>query len=234
MALGDQADMQARLKGLLPASWFVGATPVLDSALAGFAAPLAWAYSLYAYVLRQSRIATSTGVWLDRSAWDFFGARFRRRLAEPDAAFLARILPEILRERSTRKGVIQAVTDLTGSAPAMIEFTSPLDNGSLGGPYIGLGVAGHLGSVKMPNQAFLTAYRPATSGIPNVPGLGITATAVGSVLAGLGRTGRLSGVSEIVGPVTDADIYRTVAETQAAGVIVWTAIQNAPPALGNH
>lgn len=234
MATGDQADMQARLKGLLPPSWFAGSTPVLDSLVAGFATPLAWAYSLYAYVLLQSRITTASGVWLDRSAWDFFGARFVRRPTEPDAAWRARILPEILRERGTRKGIVQAVTDLTGRAPEMIEFTNGLDNGSLGGPYIGLGRAGHLGSLNMPNQVFLTAYRPATSGIPNVPGLGITATATGSVLAGLGRTGRLSDVSEIVGPVTDADIYRTVAETQAAGVIVWTAIQSAPPALGNR
>src|SRR5262245_61050768 len=72
-----------RLRLLLP-PWFGSMSPVLDGVLSGIAAILAFAFSLFQYVKRQTRISTATDGWLELIAWDFFGARFPRRKNEND------------------------------------------------------------------------------------------------------------------------------------------------------
>jgi hypothetical protein len=95
---------------------------------------------------------------------------------------------------------------------------------------MGYSLAGAYGSMLMPYQCLVTAYRPATSGIPNIPGYGVR-SATSGFLGGYGITGAYASISDIVGQVTDAQIYATVAANAPAGVMPWTRIANGPTTL---
>jgi hypothetical protein len=216
VATGDSNDMLARIRATMP-PWFPSDAPIYAGMLSGIAASLAFFYSLYLFAAAQTRIATASGGWLDLIAWDFFGARFTRRSGESDTSFRPRILDEILRPRVTRGAIVRALADLTGRAPLVFEPWNPQDAGAYGGPKIGYGVAGFYGSMKFTYQVFVTAYRPSGVGIPLVGGYG-------QGPSGYGLTGEYADLSLITGPVTDAEIYDTVARTVAAGVTAWTDI----------
>lgn len=223
MSTGDTNDMLARLRAVLP-PWFPSPAPITDAALTGVAAGLAFGYSLIQFAKTQTRIATASGGWLDLIAWDYFGARFHRRTSEVDDVFRARIKAELLRPRQTRAAIAQALTDLTGTPPRIYEPWSTNDCGAYGVAGSGYGVAGCYGSLAFPNQAFVTAVRPPGLNIPNVGGYGQSDL-------GYGVRGEYVDQSQVTGPVTDADIYAEVANTEAAGVIAWTDIVSAfPPA----
>lgn len=223
MATGDQDDMLRRLRSALPRGWFSDSAPVLDAVLSGFAAVAAHVYAFLLYVKRQSRIKTASDGWLDLLAFDFFGLRFRRYPGESDHSFRHRVIDEILRPRATREGIIRAVRDLTGRDPEFFEPANPSDCGGYGmARAMGYNMAGRYGSLMLPYQAFVVAYRPAGLGVPMVAGYG---TGAGGLTVG----GHIEyvGQSMIAGPVTDADIYRTISETKAAGTVIWTSIQSA-------
>lgn len=235
MATGDQQDFANRLRGLLPPSWFgtgltsvngisTGTgTPILDSVLAAVAYPLSWDYVLFSYVLTQSRIATATGIWLDRISYDFLGTRLPRFVNETDTAYRARILAEIFRPRQTRAAITKALVDLTGRTPIIIEAWNPGDVGAYNTPgRQGYGVAGMYGSLQYRNQVFVTAYRPAGVGIPNIPGYGNSGWGYGRAQG----AGQYCSMSQVTGLVTDAQIYATVAGIVAAGCTAWVAISN--------
>jgi hypothetical protein len=78
----------------------------------------------------------------------------------------------------------------------------------------------------MPFQALITAYRPSTSGIPNIPGYGATSTSTGFYLGGYSVTGEYADMGWIIGAVTDAQIYAAVANVAPIGVIPWTQISD--------
>jgi hypothetical protein len=226
MAKGDQTDFVRRLAGLLPASWFepgAGANPVRDAELNGAAYNLSWIHSLYKYTLKQTRIATATGVWLDRISWDFFGPNFARRNGEPDSSFRVRLKAEILRPRQTRVAISLALTDLTGVAPLIFEPWNPRDCGAYGVQgTMAYGCVGCYGSLQPPYQIFVTAVQPPGAGVPNVGGYGAGAV-------GYGVAGEYIDQSQVVGAITEAEIYATVAKTVAAGVTAWTDIVGAFP-----
>lgn len=228
MSIGDQANIVVRLAGLIPNSWFPDDAPVKTSILNGAAGPLSWAYSLYSYSLLQSRIATATGVWLDRIAFDFFGTAFPRMswrsntggiAYENDDSYRARIKKEILRPRATRAGVIGALQDLTGNTPILIEGWNPSDTSAYSqNAYYGQ--QGIYGTLLCRNQIFVTAYRPLGQGIPNVAGYGH-----GFYSAG---TTAYIDLSEVTAQVPDSLIYLTGARTVAAGITCWMDIVNGP------
>ncbi|MBV8399017.1 MAG: hypothetical protein JOZ17_09790 [Acetobacteraceae bacterium] len=222
--VGDQSDILARLKAVLPAGWFSDATPVLDAILSGPAWGWSWVYNALQYVKSQTRIATATGVWLDVAAVDFFGARIVRK-GRSDATFSAYIRREVLRDRGTRAAVAAILTDLTGRPPAIFEPSRPADTGAWGGQGqgtmgLGYGAAGGWGSLSLPFQAFVTAYRPRRSGIAQVTGW--------CAIGGGYRTGSIEYASLAMtqGPVTDADIYASVASVMPVAAIAWTRISN--------
>jgi hypothetical protein len=223
MAAGDATDMLARIKRVVPSRWFAYVAPLRDAVLGGLADQLSWSYSLIAFAKLQTRISTATGFFLDLIAFDYFGRLIRRRVAEMDAPFMVRIKKELVRERVTRAGMIQALTDLTGRAPIVFEPSSTFDAGGYG-THCGYGVAGGYGNVALNNQVFLTVYRPGLQGVPDVDGYG----------GGLGGYG--VGAIEYVGPdmmtgaVTDADIYATIEATKPTGTICWTKLLGAMPA----
>jgi hypothetical protein len=217
--IGDQANILARIKALLPFRWFPDSTPVLDALLSGPAWALAQIYALIQYAKLQTRIATATDGFLDLISYDFFGTSLLRRLQETDSAFRTRILATLFRPKATRQGMIDALVNLTGRTPVIFEPARPLDTGGYG-VACGYGVAGGWGSLQYPAQAFITAFRPAGSGIPNVAGYG---SSYGSYGGGFSMWASLA---QITGAVTDADIMATIDATKAAGTRMWVRLQS--------
>lgn len=220
MATGDQQDQFQRIKALIP-KWFSDDTPVLDALLRGFAYAKSFVYGLIVYAALQTRIKTATDGWLDMIAADFFGSSLLRKSGQSDASFRNRIIINLFRERATRNGLVKVLTDLTGRAPAVFEPQRPLDTGSYGGPLIGYGVAGGYGSMLLPFQAFVTAYRPTSTGIPNVAGYGVST-------GGYGQASRaeIASLNMTQGAVTDDDIYAAIDSVKPAGTTIWTRIAN--------
>lgn len=210
-------DMTGRLRGLLPASWFgSGDTPVLTALLTGFGTPLAWAHRLYGFVLAQARLATSSGVFIDLFSLDFFGKGLPRRSGETDGSYLPRVQGELVRQRNTRAAVARALTDLTGTAPTLMEPWNPSDCAALGYTF-GVGVGAPLGSLSLTDQVFITVKTPGYAGVPGVAGIGTGAGGVGvGALATIG--------SQRTGGVTNAEIYATVLRNVAAGIRAWVKI----------
>jgi hypothetical protein len=222
---GDQADFLGRLKIVLPRCWFADETPALDSVLRGFADAWAWIYGLLQYVKLQCRIGSATDIWLDIIAFDFFGSGFCRRSGEADDAYRTRIRAEIFRERGTRNAIVIALTQLTGREPAVFEPARSTDTGGYGtveggGNGAGYGTAGGWGSLELPFQCFITAYRPVGGGVSDVAGW---CAPIGAYGAGAIEYAALSMVQA---QVTDADIYQVVSSVMPAATIGWTQISN--------
>jgi hypothetical protein len=221
MATGSQADIQARLRALLPSEWFpIGSLPVLDTVLAGCASALSSIYCFLAFVRAQMRLATSTGGFIDIWAFDFFGYSLLRKPSEGDAAYQARITANLLAPRVTRQAMVQSLTTLTGRAPVIFEPFYPQDTGAYNTNTIGYGVAGGYGSYNLPAQAFVTAYRPTVIGPAYVGGYG---SSVGGY--GVGRLEYIASSSESAS-IQDEEIYAAITQTKAVGVTVWTQIED--------
>lgn len=219
MATGDQDDISARLKALIPNGWFtVGLSPLRDAVLSGIANTLAFIYSLFAYLRLQTRIATATDGFLDIIAGDFFGNKIYRKFGQSDTSFRATILANILRERGTRKAVASIIEQLTGIDPIIFEPQRPADTGAYGGPGLAYGLVGGYGSLTLPYQAFVTVFRPEGQGIANLSGYGIPA-------GGYGQPSQLAyaSLSQIQG-VSDADLYAAVESVRPAGYTTWVAL----------
>lgn len=204
---------------LLPPGWFGWLAPVRDVVVGGVSDALAAHAALLQAVRNQTRVSTSTGWLLDLTAWDFFGIRFRRFTKETDASFRLRVVQEVIQERVSRDGVSSALARLTGSAPRIFEPFNVADcGGGYGSHRLGYGRSGRYGSVSYSNQLFISAGRPAIASIPNVPGY---------------RTNRggyrrppatYASLTEVQGPVQDADIIQCVKNNVAAGVVGWLSI----------
>lgn len=224
---GDQQDVFKRTKSALP-RWFGDSTPILDGVISGLAWAGAFVYSLWAYAKLQTRILTATDGWLDMIAADFFGAALLRQSNQSDASFRARIVINLFRERATRGGIVKVLQDLTGRTPLVFEPLRPMDTGSYSAPNSGYGLAGGYGSLLLPFQAFVIAYRPAGTGIPIVGGYGLAnygATSGGPGGYGVGAI-EYADMAMIQGAVTDADIYDAVDSVKPAATIIWTRIQS--------
>ena len=222
MATGDQQDIFARIRGYLP-RWFgdVAQSPILNGLLQGLAYSGAYVYGLYAYAKQQTRIMTATDGWLDMIAADFFGLSIRRKTGQSDASFRANIVANLFRERGTRNAIIRVLTDLTGRPPTIIEPSRPADCGAYDAPNSGYGMAGAYGQVSLTYQAFVQAYRPLGSGIPNVAGYSIVTTGYG-----VPSQGEYVDPSMSSNTVSDADIYAAIESVRPAASIIWTRISS--------
>lgn len=221
MATGDATDMLSRLKALLPKGWFPDSAPVRDALLSGFAWTLSLIYSLIQYAQLQTRIATATGGFLDLISYDFFGANLPRNQQEADAPFRTRIIATLFRPKATRPGMIAVLTAMTGRAPVIFEPARPLDTGAYGASICGYGAAGGYGSLLLRAQAFITVFRPSSSGIPFVAGYGSTSGGYND-----GSRAKWASLIEVEGAVTDADLYATVNATKAGGTEMWVQLSN--------
>jgi hypothetical protein len=217
--IGDNSDMLARLKMVLPARWFSDTAPVLDALLTGLASAWSGLYALLGYVRAQTRIATATGIFLDIASADYLGGSLPRRVGESDGAYSARIRSNLINPRATRAGLVQILTNLTGRAPVVFE---PLNATDTGGYNVNLGYncAGGYGSAHLPYQFFLTVYRPNNTPISNAGGYG---TGPG----GYGVAPMFyADAAEFAGTVSDAEIYAAVAAVVPTCSIAWTQISN--------
>ncbi|MFB4339889.1 hypothetical protein RAC90_05280 [Pantoea sp. CS_6] len=220
MATGDQNDIYTRLRGLLPPTWFRDSSPFLDGVLTACAKALSWCYSLYIYARLQTRISTATGGWLDIVAYDFFGNSLQRPAGMSDDLFRNQIKINMLRSRGTRQAITDILVELTGNVPKIFEPLRPLDTGSYGGPMIGYGIAGGYGSVMIPYQAFVIAYRPKGTGIPYIAGYESTPSGYS-----VASRGQYVSQEMVTGKVTDAQVYEAVAAVKMEGSIVWVKLQ---------
>ena len=222
--MGDNADIVRRLKATLPAGWFPDVTPILDAILSGIASAWSWLYALLQYVKTQSRIATATGIWLDIVAQDFFGDRIGR-LGRSDSDFRFRIQRELVRERGTRAAVSSILGDLTNREPTIFEPTNASDTGGWGtaaAPHTGLayGNAGGWGSLSLPFQCFVTAYRPLSGGISLVGGWSTPAGGYG------GGSLEYADLALMTPTVSDSEIFAAVASVMPAAATAWVRISN--------
>jgi hypothetical protein len=222
MATGDSADILNRVRKLIPRRWFAFGATIRDAVLGGLSDSAAWCYSWITFARQQSRIATSSGIFLDIIGWDFFGGRFVRRNGESDSSWRPRILQEILRPRQTRAAIVLMLQQLTGRTPVIYEAWNTGDMGSYGTGTMGYGMGDGLGSLLFPNQIFLTAYRTPNQGVPLVSGYGMDGGGYGVGLFGYIDT------SLIIGQITDAEIYARIEQTIAAGITAWTDLLSGP------
>lgn len=220
MATGDQSDIFSRLKGLLPPTWFGELNPFLNGVLTACSSALAWCYALYVYAKMQTRIGTSTDGWLDLVAYDFFGNNLRRSGGQEDELFRNQIKINLFRERGTRQAIINILEELTGQTPVIFEPQRPQDTGAYGGPTIGYGLAGGYGSLVLPYQAFVTAFRPKGSGVPYIAGYSSNPSGFS-----IPSRGQYSSQKMVTGTVTDAQVYEAVASVKMEGTIVWVRLQ---------
>jgi hypothetical protein len=217
--IGDDADMLARLLSLLPPRWFPDTAPLLSALLVGLAEGWAWLYAMLGGVRLQTRLATVTDSLLDLASQDFFAGELPRRFGEGDDAFRLRVRRELLRDRATRAAVSSVLTDLTGRAPIVFEPTRPADTGAwrVGGGY---GIAGGWGSLRLPYQVFITAFRAQGTGVPMVGGW-----RRGAGGWGLGAMQYVS-APMVESQISDADIYAAIARTMPVATTAWTRISN--------
>jgi len=223
--IGDQQDILFRLKQVLPLGWFPDGTPVLDTLLSGVASAWVWVYDLLQYVITQARILTAEETWLDLIAADYFGSGLTRRVGENDGAYRLRIQLELVRERGTRRAVISSLVDQTGRSPIVFEPANAADTGGYGGISgmaggVAYGVAGGWGSLDLPFQFFVTAYRPAGVGIGSVSGWGCDGGGYGQ------GSLEYASLTMMQGQVTDADICTAITDVLPVGVIAWTRISS--------
>lgn len=223
MAIGDTTDIVARIRSVLP-PWFGDEenSPILTAVLTGFATGYAVIYDMIQFVKLQTRVATATGGFLDMIAFDFFGFRVLRKTGQSDVSFRARIITEILRPRGTRPSVIRVLEDLTGRTPTVFEPRRPADTGAWNnGATLGYGMAGAYGSLSLPFQSFVTAYRPSGTGIPYVAGYGNSVGAYNTP-----SRSEYGTMSAIEGAVLDSDIYAAVNSVRPVGTIIWVRIES--------
>ena len=224
MATGDQADIVLRLRAVWPARWFpdtapgaASNTPVLDALLAGVANVWAQVFSAVRYATRQARIATASDVFLDMIGVDFFGTAMPRQQSESDAHYRARLQAAMLQPRGTRAALVQVLVNLTGRTPLIFEPARPPDTGAWG-VACGWGDTGGWGSLAMPFQCLVTAFRPQGGGVSIVAGWGVPAGGWGG------------GAIEYASPsmesedVSDAQIAATVAGVMPVATIAWMRI----------
>lgn len=225
--VGSQTDFVGRLRQLLPNGWFADNAPVLNAVLNGCAYCLSLIYSLIAYTKLQTRLATVTDGFLDLAAFDYFGTFLLRRTNESDSSLRVRVFQNLLRQKATRAGIVNLLTQLTGQAPLVFEPWRPLDCGGYDTNICGYDTAGGWGELDIPYQAFVTAYNPIGQGIPSIAGYDNPEGAYDT-----GSQAEWTDESMIAGLVTDADLYAAVADAKLEGTIVWMQITNAP-VVGN-
>lgn len=225
MATGDSSDITTRIKSYLPRGWFGDSTPILDAVLAGISQILSFIYTLYAYAVLQTRIATATDAWLDLIAYDFFGSTIKRSTGQSDDAFRSVIVAALFAEKATRAGMIKMLTTMTGRTPVIFEPNRPADTGAMNAPTSAgyCGVA-RMGSMAVPYTCMITAYRPKATG-GSAGGAFADAPKISAMATPL-ATSYANSMGYAQQYVTDADIYAAIASCKMEGTIAWVHISS--------
>lgn len=217
--IGDTQDMLARIKLVLPARWFSDTTPILDALLTGLATAWGRLFALLSYIQSQNRIATATGVFLDVASVDYLGGALPRRAGEVDSAYSTRIRKNLLSPRATRDSVVQTISNLTGRVPVIFEPRNTFDTGGYN-TNLGYNTTGGYGSMMLPYQFFLTAYRPNATPISNAGGYNYGPGGYNSEPMFYAEN------AELAGSVSDAEIYSAIAAVLPTNSVAWARISN--------
>ena len=212
--IGDAADFVRRVRAILPKGWFGDVSPVTEPLLSAFGNAWQAIYSLITAVVSQTRISTASGPFLDFISSDFFGQTLLRRTAEEDDDFRTRIAAELFRPRATRVALEQALTQLSGRLPLIVEPARAADTGGYNTGGIGYGVAGAWGNLMLSHCCFVTAFRLQGNGIANVAGYGT------------GGPPDYASIGMMSTPVDDSMIYAAAANVLPLGSIAWIRIVN--------
>jgi hypothetical protein len=215
----DVASLLGRLKSVLPARWFADSSPVLDAVLTGIASAWVEVFSLLDGVDAQKRVGTANGIFLDIASVDYFGPALTRRVAEADVAYSARIRQNLVRPRATRASVVQMLQDLTGRTPVIFEPRNPADTGGYNAN-MGYGLAGGYGSMLMPYQFLVQAYRPNNLPVNNASGYAVGPGGYNAAPS------FYADIAEFQGNISDAEIYAGIAAVVPTTTIAWTNISN--------
>lgn len=215
MAIGDIADIFARLRAQIPRSWF-RSSPNFDATLQGPAWALSSIYAQITYANLQTRIKTATDGYLDLIAYDFFGNALPRIANETDGAYQARILANLFVKGPTRADMSAVLTLITGRAPTIFEPSNTTDSGGWDG-YFYWDSKGGWGD-PLPYQSFVTAYRP-TGGLQSL-------AEWDTYRFGWDENAYWSDLQAT--SITDAAIIAAVESTRALGTIVWLRIADSP------
>ncbi|NIE79253.1 hypothetical protein [Asaia sp. As-1742] len=138
IAPGTARDFARRMRLLLPQGWFpayrgdeLEEAPVLQALLTGFGAVLAYIWQLMGVVRAQTRLGTTSGAFLDMALIDYFGSGKTARLPlEKDSHLRRRIAADLVAPRNTRQAVSDAVRQISGAAPRIIETGTVRDCGA--------------------------------------------------------------------------------------------------------
>lgn len=231
MAVGDAGNIHGRLRKYLPPSWFGGRgdSPLVGSVMAGVAAILVNTFSLIAFAKLQARIATSTGGWLDLSAYSFLGSTLPRFHLEIDDSYRPRVMKEIFRERNTRPSGIDLLTELTGQVPFVYEGWYAPANGGWRTPAFAWGSRGRLGSRGQPSRVIFETTIPQTYGVPNRGGWGSTYTNGGAVGGwGIGNFSWVDYDESVGHGAALEDILSRLDAIRTDGVEYWVRFSNPP------
>jgi hypothetical protein len=207
-----------RLKGAMP-PWFPYVAPIKDAVLTGMANIFADCYSAFMDAKANMRIPTTTGAFLDLTAFDFFGSSFLRQKNQADPAFAAAIVKEIFRERVTRKGIVQAVADATGGQVQAFEPFNIKDCGGYGqGRFYGK--AGRYGNYALRGQMFIDVIMP-------INDIGIALNGYGQKYGGYGISRNVY-IYETAqtGFASRLDAFRAVLNTKATGIACYVGFVN--------
>lgn len=212
--------VSARLRALLPTGWFSDNTPVLDALTLGMGALWVGLIGVIDTVRAQTRMATASGVFLDLAALDYCGTAISRRAGESDAAFSARLRATVLAPRATRAALVAAIERVTGRAPKIFEPFNPTDCGGYSTNTLGYGVRGGYGSLALPYQLFVTAYRPDA----------VPASHAGGYNQGPGgyNVGPMAWVASGDNPglLTDSQIYAAIVSALPVNAVAWTRLED--------
>ena len=224
MAIGDTANINARLAKLLPSSWFSrSSNPILGAVTGAISDTFAQTYALIQFSKLQTRISTATGGFLDLIGLDYFGLRVQRKASQTDASWAKSIKAEIVRPRQTRASIVKAVNDLTNTPVTIFEPWNAGDTGGFGAAFAFGETAAAWGSTAYPYTVFVTAVEPVGAGIPSLSGFNNTWGGFGA------GAFAFADLSRVQGNVTNQNIYDAIEATRAAGVTAWVNI--APPPI---
>jgi len=194
------------------APWYSDENPVLDAINTGFGYIASYVYGLLLYARLQTRIQTSTDVFLDYTCEDFFGDILERCPGESDADLLSSIEKLMLAQRVTRQNMINRLFDLTGRTPIIYEGFE--DGGFYDHTFLDhTAFAGDSG----PYQAWITAYRP-TPLVTNTTAY-LDNNCYEDAMSYYGAGGNAQNSC-----VTDQDILNTIEITKVAGTLMHVTI----------
>ena len=222
--IGGELDVYNRLIAQLPLEWWGISHANLDTILAAFVDTGSFHYSQYLYVVLQTRIKTATDINLDIISSDYLGDELPRRVGELDESFRTRILATLIQEKATRRGMINAIYNLTGIKPVIFEPWNPTDTGGYNDyQALAYNTVGTYGSGSFAYQAFIDVYVGPFDGMASYGGYNSYTTGGYNVFGG-DATLWYGGASIQTTIISDFDIYKIINLVKVYGTVIWTKI----------